>query len=500
MPYPLGTAGILTPYFAPTAEVSWNAEAINVYWNGYGKVDKPEWISNTLARLAVYPEGLSDAYVTVDITEGKNARAVVSSIHSDWMIYSPQGTFVIECSGGMRMYRTKDHSLVSETSLMPPVTVGVNCSTFINWATNESAVSFQAGDQSVYIWRSDGSVPEKTAISADTADSAWSPDSSKLAINSYRIGSRTYILDILDAAGQVLHEFPMDAGSESNLHNWLTNEVLTISYGRYTDRFYSSNTGELLFSWTSTPTGNGVFHQYPTASPNGRWVFFDQGDQMFESTLDPNHSIVQKQYSLYDVQAKRQYTLLDRLGEYLAFADWSADDSTLYLVGRPAESVSTSDPSAPFGLLAYNLKTHQYQSLFKDAVQVGWNADKTWAFVVFADRDEASQLGLAGGLWKVGSDTLVGKWRLSDQMVYRDPAFDTFLYPGPIPIAWSHTRESVAVSDQYGRVEILNLDGTQSILTTQMPDEKLAMRWSPDDRHLLVEQGNQAWIVDIPTP
>ena len=94
----------------------------------------------------------------------------------------------------------------------------------------------------------------------------------------------------------------------------------------------------------------------------------------------------------------------------------------------------------------------------------------------------------------------MGKWHLSDRMIYNDPVFDPPPYPGPVSIAWSHSGGSVAVGDLFGRLKILHLDGSESLLANQRLDKRLDLRWSPDDRRLLVEQGNQAWIVDIPTP
>jgi hypothetical protein len=223
---------------------------------------------------------------------------------------------------------------------------------------------------------------------------------------------------------------------------------------------------------------------------------------MHQSALDTNRFIVQKEYSLYDIQEARRYLLLNDWGGYLGYAGWNTNSSTLYVVSRPAESVSVSEPSTPFGLLGYDVQTHQYELPFKDAVQVAWNSDKSWAFVVFAAQDEENQLGLAGGLWQVGSTTLVGRWRISNQMVYQDPARDSFFYafPGPISIAWSHDNKYVAVSDRFGCVKLLSVDGAESILTDEMPTNRVALRWSPDDRHLLVLTDNRAWIVNISDP
>jgi hypothetical protein len=113
-PYPVNPAIRSTPRFSPTPEVDWNYSAIEVTWDNYRAVSQPEWLSNTIAKLAVYSAGHSLGYVTVDISEGQDAKAIEASIDSDWKIYSSQKTFVIDCSDAMRMYQASDKRLVSE--------------------------------------------------------------------------------------------------------------------------------------------------------------------------------------------------------------------------------------------------------------------------------------------------------------------------------------------------------------------------------------------------
>lgn len=494
------TANRYTPYFTPTPVVHWDADVIEVNWNAYSAVSQPEWLSNTVAKLAIFPAESSDGYITVDISSGKEARAVGESINSDWRIYSPQRTFVIECISGMKMYRAGDNQLISETPLLPPLSPGVICSTFIQWAPDESVASFMAGDHSIYTWKSDGTLPEKVIDHTSSAFTAWSPDSRKLAVEVSETVSHIGTINVIDADGKILSEFQFQAGGDGAILGWLTNDVMA-SYSRYTNWFYDIHTGQQLFTWTNTPSG-GVVHQHPQVSPNNHWVFLEQGDEERFSTLNTNRIIMKKEYRLFDIQKSKDYLLLDDWGNYLLFAGWNTDATTLYLVNRPAEANSTSKLPVPFGLVGYDVQTQQYHLLFKDAVQVAWNADKSWGFVVFAASDKADQLGLYGGLWKVGATTLVKQWHISGQMVYQDPALDSFFgaFPGPVSIAWSHNNKTVTVNDKFGRVKIINTDGVEHILTDNMPGKNVALRWSPDDQHLLVETDNRAWIVTIPNP
>ncbi len=84
-------------------------------------------------------------------------------------------------------------------------------------------------------------------------------------------------------------------------------------------------------------------------------------------------------------------------------------------------------------------------------------------------------------------------------MLYQDPAVDAMVqgFAGPIVGAWSHDNRWVAVSDALGRVKLVGEDGSERLLTSEMSQHVIALRWSPDDTHLLVTAGTRAWIVTI---
>jgi hypothetical protein len=262
---------------------------------------------------------------------------------------------------------------------------------------------------------------------------AWSPNSLQLAVVISDTAQHVGTVHIIDPGGRLLHAFQFQSGYDGAIVGWLTDSVM-VSFWRYTRWYYDVGSGRQLFSWADAPTGNGVFHQPPLVSPDGRWVFIDQGNGEVQSAPEPNRVVIEKQYTLYDVRDQQPIVLLNRLGEYLAFAGWSPDSKRLFLVGRPAESISVSDPAAPFGLLAYDVRARRFASLFQEAGQVNWNADQSWAFVAFAARDGQGRLGLDGEIWNPSNQALIGRWRVADQMVYRDPADDTAYtwFPGPI--------------------------------------------------------------------
>jgi hypothetical protein len=481
------------PSFSSTPTNPWNAEAIHVSWNDYGTSSQPAWLSNTIVKLAV---SIDEKQYTVDISAGSSAQAVATSIDSDWRVFSPQKKFVIECIGGMSMLRVSDNELVSKTNLIPPHSPGIICPTYVKWAPDESITAFVSDDYSVYFWPSDGTEPRKI-MERSGGWIAWSPDSTKLAVVKPYTG-RSAIADVFDTNGKLLYEVQFEIKGDSAIIGWLTDNVL-ISYARYSQQYYDVRTGQPLFEWRSSPLTFNLGQL--EVSPNERWIFIDQAGRLNESKTNPNHSINQHDYSVYDVQEKKRISMPSGEGDFLGFVGWSRDSSKLYLVSRPAESTSTSNPATPFGLLAYDVVTHQFDLLFKDAIQVVWNADHSWAFIVFAAKDYQGNLRLAGGLWEAGTDKILGEWRVSEQMIYSDPAYDSFFgaFPTPFPISWSNDGQRVAVRDDYGLIKILNVNGTEKVLTDEMKDQ-VGLWWSPDDQHLLVEAKIQAWIVNTTSP
>jgi Tol biopolymer transport system component len=106
--------------------------------------------------------------------------------------------------------------------------------------------------------------------------------------------------------------------------------------------------------------------------------------------------------------------------------------------------------------------------------------------------------------WNPKTGERIGPWQVADEMVYRDPANDVFLpsSSGPLAVAWSHDGEKVAIHDKYNRISLLFLNGTTQVLTEDMIPTypKSALRWSPDDQHILIARDGHAWIVDVSAP
>ena len=483
--------------------VHWNSNVIDVSWISYNAFSSTAWLSNTIARVATYIDGMNEGIITVDISQGVNAQPVVTLDHQDWLVYSPEKTFLVECLDPMKLIRVSDSKLLSETPL--PVwnkyTSDNNCEDYIHWSPDEAYLSYIDVKQSAYVWSSNGKAPQK--IMEGVGYASWSPDSRKLGIAMADIHNFSGSIKILSPDGQELEEFEVVI-SDPLPPLWLTNDVMRILSSRYLSSFYEIHSGQLLFQWESMPTGNGIQHQNPQVSPNGRWIFIDQGMQFHNSSVDPNRVFPEKVYSLYDLQLKKQVPLVDSVGNYLAYAGWNNDNSRMYVVSLPAEFVSMNSPATPFGLLEYDPETQEFSVLFENAIQVAWNSDQTQALVVYAEKKAGGKNELECVFWNPKTRERVGPWQVADEMIYRDPANDVFLpsSSGPLAVTWSHDGEKVAIHDKYNRVSLLFLNGTVQVLTEDMIPiyPKSALRWSPDDQHLLIARDGHAWIVDVSSP
>jgi hypothetical protein len=78
-------------------------------------------------------------------------------------------------------------------------------------------------------------------------------------------------------------------------------------------------------------------------------------------------------------------------------------------------------------------------------------------------------------------------------MIYQDPAT---LFRSEVTIAWSNDGQRIAACDQFGAVKLVDILGHGKVLTAEMSltHAIISLHGSPDDRRLLVVQGNRAWI------
>jgi Tol biopolymer transport system component len=106
-------------------------------------------------------------------------------------------------------------------------------------------------------------------------------------------------------------------------------------------------------------------------------------------------------------------------------------------------------------------------------------------------------LGLDGGIFNLADGSLAGRQFVSDRVIYANPAEGDL-----VPAAWSNDGTRVVFGDSQGSLTLVKADGTTQSLATNLPrgdwPDNVQYAWSPDDRHLLVQSGNRAWIVTVP--
>lgn len=443
--YPL-SGGLSSP--PPTPVVAWSVQPTPVLLGPWGLVNQPGWTSASATSASGNP---------------------------------PQPPYEIRCEDSLRLYRSSDNHIMSEA----PVKLGCPNAT---WAGNESAAALVTDKNEVYIWRADGSAPFKVANNLPFTYVAWSPNSDRLIISASTTGQTGTPL-VVDTDGKTVTRFEIATTADEGWAR-LTENVLDRG-GPHEQRFYDITTGRLLVDWLNWPEAQGVFNQPPRLSPNQRWMTLDQGGLVQSSN---GHSYIQRHYGVYDLQDEVTYTLAESSGNYLDFSGWSADSSTLYLISRPIDSAAVSDPHTPFGLIAYDPLTQQFRILFRYALQMQWNQARSLAWLVFPVRRADGTVGLDSGIFNLATGTLVAQQYVSDRVIY----------PGQLPaerpaVAWSQAGTRLVFDNLRDQVILQDATGSTLMLAAGLPEGDTHFTWSPDDRQLLIEYQNQAWILAIPT-
>lgn len=494
---PRPTRSVPNFFYTPTPVFTWKTKVISATWDRFIGFDWPIWLNNS--TVSVYDsevEGIRQFHI-INLTDQNPAEIQIISDDSDWVVGSPDKSYVIECTNTMKMVQVEDQKIISE--IPSPYNPGEwpSCSESLIWSPDGTYVTYIDPNKNGYIWFT--GEQESRFVMDHMEDLQPSPDSQKIAVGKYDPETRSKIVSIINLDGMVLSQFNANVMDSTGLI-WLTNDVL-FNFTRYVRSYYKASTGEWLFDWVSMPTGNAIWHQQPSASPNARWIFIDQGDVLHLKVSIENQLFVEKDYSLYDVKQMKRIPVLHSIGNYLDNAGWDMDGSKLYLVSRPAESVSISAEQTPFGLLTYDPNTQTFESVFKNAVKVIWNSDRSLAFVIFAHLISPEQWGLMGTIWNPVNGERKGNWYLDDEMIYSDPSMDRFhlIFPDPARINWSHDGQKVAVADGFGKITLLDIEGTSSdiIEDPSFANGWINLLWSPDDNHLLIEKTGQAWIVDV---
>ncbi len=504
-PRPTATPVLMdTPTQSLQSDVAWSVKAIEV--RGWpDTVWRLDWLDTASLKVVNYDreQFIVDVAVGIALTPTPTPEFNPSPTPTIYplapeadLAFSPDDAYVLECTDKrLRLYRLIDMSLTNETEVQDFICYSVS------WAPDSSAVAFIVSDQGVYVWRIDGTAFYETMPFIFGTPPLWSPDSTRFVVfhsakakdGLYDAGLATFDVVYADHRPPLAAEVEIGTNNwEPSAMHWMTNDVLTTWHGCgfACDDFlyYDANTGEQLPGWASVANAS----QDPSHSLDMRWLVTDSSDYDYTVEGEFIHY-----YSLFDLQTKNYHLLVEGKQQYLAFLGWTDNSTTFYAVSRPVSETAKANVNVPFGLLALNPQTREFTMLFERAVFAEWFPDKRLMWVVFPAKHADGALGLDGGIFNLADGTLAGRQFVSDRVLYANPAEGDL-----VPAAWSNDGTRVVFGDSQGSLTLVRTDGITQSLATNLPLAdwlgNIHYAWSPDDRHLLVQYGDRAWIVTVP--
>lgn len=508
------TSRFLTPPSTPTPTTrissqptSTLANALDVDWKDVTAVPVEETLplagSSTFCQvvdwqittIAVFYSPCTGEERLIDTTSGKSITPTPYPTPDPSLppfvprVFSPNREYFVECAPeSAQLYRTADSHSLSQT----PLSVA-ECYETSSWASTPSLFAFLA-DGRLYFWGTDGTVPEPVNLEQDYFDLAWSPNGKHLLLLGGLVpgedGSRA--LNIIDAYGKPAFTEPLEVFWKVFDMYWQSDEVFVIYYGCGTactfEEYYALDSGRLLAVDASHHIENYNQVQSVSRSPNRRWLVFDRSFR--------NGAVETYWYELLDTKSAQIHSLTKGSSQHLAFVAWKDDGSAFYLVSRPVVASSLNDPNVPFGLLALNPETREFTQFFEQAVFAKLSPDNRLAWVVFPARRDDGSLGMDGGVFDLATGSLVGRSFVADEILYANPAEGDL-----VPVAWSGDGKQLVFGDSRGNLILVGIDGVSKVLASNLSVQAwpngVQFEWSPDNHDLLVQYGDQAWIIKL---
>ncbi len=456
----------------------------------YPYVRYASWIDNSRIKLTYgpYREFVVDAASGLELTSTPYPTSIPGFSEYERYLFSPDGVYVFECSDvGLRLLRASDKQVIGQSSIQ---VLGCYLG---DWAGDSSKAAFPTNYGAIYIWSVIDSAPRHLEYSRFAWSVRWSPDGQRLLLVTSSAqgradGAAVYIVN-QEADSTLDLGIEVEDGNhwDPSYVNWATDEII-VNHRRgltwYYYAYYDIHTRQLITSASLDEFQT----QGERRSPNNRWFVLDQSGWPSERRFA---------YNMLDLQTRTVRWLSDGTQTHLDFIGWSDDSSTFYLVSRPVSETAKSNSNTPFGLLALNPGTHEFTQLFEQAVFASWSPDKHLMWVVFPAKREDGSLGLDGGIFAPATGTLTGRAFVSDHVLYANPAEGDL-----VPVAWSNDGTRLVFGDSRGNLNLLGTDGLVQTLASNLPHipwpQDVHHAWSPDDRRLLVQHGDRAWIVNVP--
>ena len=357
-----------------------------------------------------------------------------------------------------------------------------------SWAPDGSVLAISEENEGLEIWHTNGQASLKPLTDIVPDPPRWSPDSKRMVVFQTVPGGDRYEFYMAFPDERPLRDlgYPIN-----NIHwepsdaQWLDNTILVsfegCGYQCGVENYIDTDSGTAIASWVSFYSAT----QTRLVSPDKRWLLTDNAGEK------PGH-----EYDLYDFDRRQSRELAAGSNVYLQFVGWSMDSRSAYLVSRPVSGNSTADSKLPWGLLRLEPETGTLTPVFEQAVFADWSPNQDLMWVAFPSKATDGSQELTAGLYQLSTATLIGRTTVSATVPYQDPS------AGPLLATfWSHSGGQVVVVDGFGRLRLMTADGAVRDLASQAPADStgdaIQVLWSPDDRHLLVGNLYQAWIVPV---
>ncbi len=402
-------------------------------------------------------------------------------------VLSPDGKYFIGTTkDSVGLYRTTNWLLLAQ--------IAITSEAYSLWAPT-SLVGATAIDNGLYFWYTDGRAPRQV-LSGFAGLLTWSPDGTRLAALADSKDGLAPV--ILSANGKQPRWLQADISGFPAI-GWISTDLVEVnaSGAWFTlHQIFEANTGRKLPFWGDA----FALSQGSAYSPDWRWQMTDDSERLWRGDPYASPDYFAHTYSVADLKTGQASILVDGASQYMDWLGWTEDSRTFYLISRPADTKALNNPDVPFGLLAFDPVTRKFTMLFEQAVHANLSPDQKSAWVVFPAKRADGTTGLDGGLFNPETKTFVGRRPMFDQVEYALRLTEL------LPAAWSHNGKWLATADGLGNVYLFDVNGNAHLIASNLPlgdweydhFSWLRFLWSPDDRHLLVQNQGEGWIVNIP--
>ncbi|MDH5607218.1 MAG: hypothetical protein OEY93_10040 [Anaerolineae bacterium] len=465
-------------------EFRWNDNVGSVLIGDYG------WGEGT-----IFIDALTHYIVEMDIKEDE--FELFPSIADHVLYFSPNKEFVIDIlwEDGLALYQVSSKQIIGRWEVNIANTESGKW--VLSWAKDESAIAAVDNDGKVWVWEvQEGTQRIVGQVAMNWAMPTWSPDMNRLAVTDLQennSGNMHYQIMFRDGREPIIVDGETSPRLESGPLKWISSKYfLQTEYcglGCSGYSVFEVANGKLILSdqYYYAPLEN-----FPLISPDMHWIVLDE---IIFST--PQGENVEEDYSLYDLK-NQTFTTFGSHKEYsFDFLDWSLDSQYLELIRVPGNlsewGVDGSESGARFGLLRFYPQTRSFSFTLRDAIYVIPKGAHMFGVTLIDPTDLNG--GMAVAIFTRSGERVTDLYKVSNKLLMYSQSRE------PDAWAWSIDGQQVVYADQWGDVWLLGVDGNRQQLAAGLVIDDWpyypTFTWSPDDRCILAEFNDQAWILQI---